>query len=171
MRKHSSPVDWSLWLRSRPRDVRRADRVLTAFSDGWHCQLCGSDVRSLPAAHHGEHMRELHAWLAADGASSGPKRDSVCRAKQRREKRDGAIRLAEALGEDSFLYAVNGIEPGNRHRQTRRRLRHPRHETLARVNKLRVLGRMPSVIAEELRISENYARRLLRQLEDGGTSR
>jgi hypothetical protein len=169
-------VDWESWLRSRPGDIRRPDRVIVRLGGDWLCQLCSRRVNAgSRAEHHLGHMLDLDAWLVAQEAS-GPKPDSTRRSTDRRNKRRLAREQAEAFGRDSYLYALDRVEkvapnkPEDKRVRPilRRRLRHPREETLARARVLVEQGAMPSAVADELRVSDNYARRLIREIEGSG---
>jgi DNA-binding CsgD family transcriptional regulator len=181
MRPHSNPqVDWSLWWGSRQRDVRHPEKMFSSVGrDGRAvCQLCQASVAAWQRAdHHLAHMVELDAWLAdAERQAVGqPKPDSVRRSEDRRARRQQQLEQAAAFDRDPFLYAVEGVEPLTRNPMdrrvrpvVRRRQRHPKAETLARVHALLAEGRLPSVIAGELKITEKYVRRLIRQIEGSG---
>jgi hypothetical protein len=142
------------------------------------CQLCQASVAAWQRAeHHLAHMVELDAWLAdAERQAVGrPKPDSVRRSEHRRARRRQQLEQAAAFDRDPFLYAVERVERVSRNPKdwrvrpvVRRRLRHPKAETLARIRALLAEGRLPSVIADELQISEKYVRRLIRQIETPG---
>lgn len=165
-------VDWELWLRNRPTDLRRADRVTyTTTGAGAWCQLCDRPVAGRREQHHREHMLELDAWLAARGPEQGPKPDSIRRSLARRERRQEALERTRMLGEDEFHHVVERVDAQTKHRLRRRRLRHPRAETLQRVQRLLAKGRMAEAIADELRISTDYTRQLIRELDRLGCSK
>jgi hypothetical protein len=121
-------------------------------------------------------MRELDEHAAAaerEELPDGPRPDSLRRSESRRARRQQAIEQAAAFGRDPYMYAVDRVEkvaPDDPHDTrvrpvVRRRLRHPRAETLERVRDLRTQGLVLSAIADELRISENYTRRLIHEIE------
>jgi hypothetical protein len=93
-------IDWDLWLRSRPGDIRRPDRVITPLGDGWYCQLCSRSVNGSRAEHHLGHMLKLDDHLARRKAEPEPKPDSERRLAERRERRQEAFDRAAALGEE-----------------------------------------------------------------------
>jgi hypothetical protein len=181
MQPHSNhPVAWGLWWRNRRDDVRHPEKMFsTVGRDGRAvCQLCEAAVVAWQRAeHHLMHMVELDAWLAdAEGQSAGqPKPDSIRRSEDRRARRQRQLEQAAAFNRDPFLYAVERVEPVSRNPKdwrvrpvVRRRLRHPKAETLARVQALLAAGRLPGVVADELQISEKYVRRLIRQIDTPG---
>jgi 5-methylcytosine-specific restriction endonuclease McrA len=99
-------VDWDSWLRSRPGDIRRPDRVIVRLGDDWHCQFCSRRVNAgSRAEHHLGHMLDLDAWLVAQEVS-GPKPDSTRRSTDRRDKRRLAREQAEAFGLDPNPHAL-----------------------------------------------------------------
>jgi len=172
-------VDWSLWSRTRRGDVRHPEKMFsTVDRDGRaRCLLCESSVAAWQRAeHHLVHMVELDGWLAeAERQHSGPKQDSVRRSADRRARARRQLEQAAAFDRDPFLYAVERVEPVSRNPKdervrpvVRRRLRHPKAETLVRVRALLDDGRLPGVIADELQLSEKYVRRLIRQIEGSG---
>ena len=76
----SGHVDWTVWLRTRPGDVRRPDKMIVRLGAGWRCLLCDRPVQvSSRAEHHLEHMIELDAWQADQEQPAGPKPDSIRR--------------------------------------------------------------------------------------------
>jgi hypothetical protein len=179
--RNPGPVDWSLWLRTRERDVRQPAKMFSRIGQtgGVVCLLCDERLAATARSeHHHVHMAELDAWLAgrATGDPAAPKPDSVRRAEDRRRRRQQELEQAQAFGRDPYLYAVvrvDKVAPNNPDDQrvrpvVRRRLRHPKDETIARVQALREQGRMVEAIADELHKSENYVRRLIRQIDATG---
>ena len=167
MHDHSNPVPWGSWLRTRGDDLRRPDRMIVQLGSRWHCLLCESTVTGSRAEHHLTHMLELDAWLAEHNPHPGPKPDSIRRSEDRRWRRWEELERAAALGEDPFRVAIVKVDPTGR-RVRRRRLRHPRVETQARVRRLLEQGVGSKAIAKTLDISDNYAARLIREI-DGRT--
>jgi len=141
--------------------------MIVSLGSRWHCLLCDSTVTGARAEHHLTHMLELDAWLARGAEPAGAKPDSIRRSEDRRARRLEALERAEALGEDPFRVAIAKVDPTGR-RVRRRRLRHPRIETQARVQRLLEQGVGSKAIAETLDISDNYAARLIREI-DGRT--
>ncbi len=176
MHDHPNRVEWDSWWRTRRDDLGRPEKMIVQLGRGWRCLLCESSVDSAARAdHHAAHMLELDAWRAAQTAEdpTGPKPDSIRRSRDREARRQRQAEQAEAFGRSPYLYAVERVDevnPKDKHDQRvrpvlRRRLRHPRAETLARVRELHAQGVMPQAIAGTLHISDNYARRLVRQIE------
>jgi hypothetical protein len=168
---HAHPIDWPMWLENRGRDLRQPAKMFAQPDrDGrCHCHLCGQSVAAWKRAeHHLAHMVDLDEWQAREGKSTGPKPDSVRRSRDRASRRRESAEQAKAFGKDSYLYAVDRVEEdriGRIRPVARRRRRHPKEETIGRVKELRALGRMPQAIADELRLTLNYTRRLIRLIE------
>ncbi len=158
------------WWRNRRKDLCQVDRTIVLIgSRPPYCLLCEQPVPwgvEAREQHHREHMVELDAWRLAQ-----PPEETVNarRARRRRTQRDNEVWSAEKLGEDAYIYAVKSVDPVTRHRRRRRRrLRHPRAETEARIRDLHAQGLMRPVIADRMRVSEDYVRRVLKRLENGG---
>jgi hypothetical protein len=167
---HEQAIDWLMWVRNRGPDVRDWRKMFAPPDGGGrcYCHLCEQPVEAWKRVdHHRSHMAELDARLAGEEKPI-PKPDSVRRSQQRSERRREAVEQAKAFKKDPYVYAVDRVEQdrlGRKRPVTRRRLRHPKAETIARVDELLALGRMPLAIADELRLSLNYTRRLIRLLE------
>jgi len=166
MHDHSNFVPWASWWPARRDDLRRPDRMIVPLGSRWHCLLCESTVTGSRPEHHLTHMLELDAWLADH--PEGPKPDSIRRSDDRRWRRREELERAAALGEDPFKVAIVRVDSATGRRVRRRRLRHPRVETQARVRRLLDQGVGSKAIAKTLGISDNYAARLIREI-DGRT--
>lgn len=166
------PIDWPMWISLRGADLRSTGKMLSAPDrEGYsRCQLCDQRVPGWKREeHHRLHMVELDARQANAGDDRRVE-DSSRRVENRREQRRRELEQARAFGKDPYLEAVTKVEQlsGDRVRPlTRRRIRHPRGETVARVKELLEQGRMPSAIADELRLSLDYTRRIIRGLDKG----
>ncbi|MGE5274421.1 MAG: hypothetical protein ACM3QU_11790 [Verrucomicrobiota bacterium] len=125
MQQHSNHVDWALWLRTRPNDIRRPDKVINPIGNAWYCQLCGatSPVHHDRAKHHLEHMVDLDAWLAEQDEPTGPQPDSLRRSQDRRLRRQQQVEQAAAFDRDPYLYAVEQVDVGLGHLGLRERPR------------------------------------------------
>ena len=180
MHDYPNRVEWDSWWRTRRDDLRRPETMIFQLGRGWRCLLCGATVDPVARAdHHGEHMLELDEWREAQTVEdpTGPKPDSIRRSRDREARRQRQAEQAEAFGRSPYLYAVERVDPVSPNNPAdkrvrpvlKRRLRHPKTETLGNVRRLLEQGVNARAIAIELGFKDlSYVRRLIRQTESGG---